>query len=225
MKKKSIAARLGVAAMALTLITTSLSSGTLAKYTETFAGTTTMTVARWNVGATVTMGSGASATTLTSTPVALGTLYDTATNKKGVSNGKVAPGMTGGFVIDLTTAKQNVPTEVDTEYAVYIDGNSSDFPTNFKMYEGSNEANNIFDKSKTKVPGLGYLLKTDTIAAGQPDSTKNAVKVNVNWKWPFEETSATNAADVALGKDPGLGATFTVRVVFTQKEPTVSTGS
>lgn len=223
MKKKSIAARLGVAAMALTLITTSLSSGTLAKYTETFAGTTTMTVAKWNVGATVTMGSGASATTLTSTPVALGSLFDTATNKKGVSNGKVAPGMTGGFVIDLTTAVNNQPTEVDTEYAVYIDGNSSDFPSNFKMYEGSNEANNVFSKSKT--PGLGYLLKTDTIAAGEMDTTKNAVKVNVNWKWPFEETSATNAADLALGKDPGTGATFTVRVVFTQKEPTVSTGS
>lgn len=223
MKKKSIAARLGVAAMALTLITTSLSSGTLAKYTETFAGTTTMTVARWNVGATVTMGSGASATTLTSTPVALGTLYDTATNKKGVSNGKVAPGMTGGFVIDLTTAKAGVLTEVDTEYAVYIDGNSSNFPANFKMYEGSNEANNVF--SKTKTPGLGYLLKTDTIAAGEGDTSKNAVKVNVNWKWPYNETSATDTADVALGKDPGLGATFTVKVVFTQKEPTVSTGS
>lgn len=223
MKKKSIAARLGVAAMALTLITTSLSSGTLAKYTESFAGTTTMTVAKWNVGATVTMGSGTSATTLTSTPVALGTLYDTATNKKGVSNGKVAPGMTGGFVIDLTTAVKNVPTEVDTEYAVYIDGDSSNFPANFKMYEGSNEANNVFSKKKT--PGLGYLLKTDTIAAGEMDTTKNAVKVNVNWKWPFEETSATNAADLALGKDPGTGATFTVRVVFTQVEPTVSTGS
>lgn len=221
MKKKSIAARLGVAAMALTLITTSLSSGTLAKYTESFAGTTTMTVAKWNVGATVTMGSGASATTLTSTPVPLGSLYDTATNKKGVSNGKVAPGMTGGFVIDLTTAKQNVPTEVDTEYAVYIDGNSSDFPTNFKMYEGSNEANNVFSKKKT--PGLGYLLKSDTIAAGEMDTTKNAVKVNVNWKWPFEETSATNAADLALGKDPGTGATFTVKVVFTQVEPTAGT--
>lgn len=221
MKKKSIAARLGVAAMALTLITTSLSSGTLAKYTESFAGTTTMTVAKWNVGATVTMGSGASATTLTSAPVALGTLYDTATNKKGVAPGKVAPGMTGGFVIDLTTAKQNVPTEVETEYAVYIDGNSSDFPSNFKMYEGSNEANNVF--SKTKTPGLGYLLKTDTIAAGEMDTTKNAVKVNVNWKWPFEETSATNTADLALGKDPGSGATFTVRVVFTQVEPTAGT--
>lgn len=221
MKKKSIAARLGVAAMALTLITTSLSSGTLAKYTESFAGTTTMTVAKWNVGATVTMGSGTSATTLTSTPVALGTLYDTATNKKGVSNGKVAPGMTGGFVIDLTTAKANVPTEVDTEYSVYIDGNSSDFPSNFKMYEGSNEANNVF--SKTKTPGLGYLLKTDTIAAGEMDTTKNAVKVNVNWKWPFEETSATDAADLVLGKDPGTGATFTVRVVFTQVEPTAGT--
>ena len=218
MKKKSIAARLGVAAMALTLITTSLSSGTLAKYTETFAGTTTMTVAKWNVGATVTMGSGASATTLTSTPVALGTLYDTATNKNGVANGKVAPGMSGGFVIDLTTAQQNVPTEVDTEYSVYIDGNSSEFPANFKMYEGSSESNNIF--TKTKTPGLGYLLKTDTIAAGEMDTTKNAVKVNVNWKWPFEETSATNAADLALGKDPGTGATFTVRVVFTQVEPT-----
>lgn len=223
MKKKSIAARLGVAAMALTLITTSLSSGTLAKYTESFAGTTTMTVARWNVSATVTMGSGGTATTLTSAPVALGSLFDTATNKKGVSNGKVAPGMTGGFVIDLTTAVKNQPTEVDTEYAVYIDGNSSDFPANFKMYEGSNEANNVF--SKTKTPGMGYLLKTDTIAAGEMDGTKNAVKVNVNWKWPFEETSATNAADLALGKDPGSGATFTVRVVFTQKEPTVSTGT
>lgn len=66
MKKRSIAGRLGIAALALTLITTSLSSGTLAKYTSTFTGEGQLTVAVWNVGASFLDGNGNFKQTFTS---------------------------------------------------------------------------------------------------------------------------------------------------------------
>ena len=47
MMKKNHAARLGALALALTLVSTCLMGGTLAKYTTTVTGTATATVAKW----------------------------------------------------------------------------------------------------------------------------------------------------------------------------------
>ena len=46
-RKKSIAGRLGMAAFALTLITTCISGGTLAKYASEVTGTGTAVTAKW----------------------------------------------------------------------------------------------------------------------------------------------------------------------------------
>ena len=47
MMKKNHAARLGALALSLTLVSTCLMGGTLAKYTTTVTGTATATVAKW----------------------------------------------------------------------------------------------------------------------------------------------------------------------------------
>ena len=49
MKKRFNFGRLGALALALTLITTCLTGGTLAKYTSSTVGTGTATVAKWAV--------------------------------------------------------------------------------------------------------------------------------------------------------------------------------
>ena len=46
-RKKSIAGRLGMAAFALTLVTTCISGGTLAKYASEVTGTGTAVAAKW----------------------------------------------------------------------------------------------------------------------------------------------------------------------------------
>lgn len=96
--KKSIFTKIGAAAVALTLVTSSLVGGTFAKYTTTTSGKATATVAKWNVKLTD------------------GTNEYTDSNKIALegsgTNKTVAPGDSGTFdlVVDATG------TQVDVEY-------------------------------------------------------------------------------------------------------------
>lgn len=238
MKKKSIAARLGIAAMALTLITTSLSSGTLAKYTTAVSGSATMKVARWNVGATTMVGGKREA--LADSTLNMGTLMDTITNKPtNVASGTIAPGMSGTFEIDLTTAfkstdmdtwTQGQETQVDTDFVVYVlPENYGNLPQNFTMSSVTRVGNGeevTKDKFEFQDPNgspssdvydttYGNILAKGTI----PKNTNGqGAYVKVNWSWPYEASAnkvTENAQDTADGKSP-LDNKFTFYVIFTQ---------
>ena len=213
MKKRSIAARLGIAAMALTLITTSLSSGTLAKYTTTVSASTTMQVAKWNVVAT-----NAGGTELTAeSPLSLGALASTATKGDGgeVSTGKIAPGMEGSFKINLGTTgvTMNSTTDVDVQAVVKIKADKK-LPSGFKMSAGTMGEKSIGTSDET--------LLTKTWDAGQQinwNSNTDENQVTVNWKWLYE--GASDADDTEAGETFGdTNVTFTITVVFTQVQPT-----
>ncbi len=96
MKLKSIA-RLGALALAMSLVTTSMLSGTLAKYTTTIDASASATVALWSVG--------------TDVEDAIVSLFDTTYDN--VVEDRVAPGTSGGFDIELENA-----SEVDVLYTV-----------------------------------------------------------------------------------------------------------
>ena len=101
MKKRFNFGRLGALALALTLITTCLTGGTLAKYTSSTVGTGTATVAKWAV---VLKANGTNQTSETFTF----DLTDTGINKSNVVDKKIAPGSTGSIPIEIDAAGSEV---------------------------------------------------------------------------------------------------------------------
>ena len=171
MKKKSIAARLGVVALALTLVTASLSSGTLAKFSYGQTYNAGFIVAKWNVNsqlsATTSGQSMAVNTTLNAYDLAQTATTTLANNTVVTSSSKptvMAPGLSGAFYIDLTTAykagdsnaftNDGDATEVAVDYWVYIvpTNGSSTPPSNFTMTAYKDTSTG----ADTKNPGLEW---------------------------------------------------------------------
>lgn len=233
MKKKSIAARLGVAALALTLVTTSLSSGTLAKYSTVLNAGGSLLVAKWNVGATVEYtdpqdGSLKKKKEMISDALTASDLFSLSETAKGlqkdrVSTGKIAPGMEGEFDILLNTAGAgfDTATEVDVEYKIYISNNGA-FPDNFVMWDKK--------KNPTGTGGGLTIGSTDTLLAdgmidagdASQEDGKNATRyVTIGWKWPYEPGGGGNANDEkdTINGASAVGSTFTIKVVMEQGNP------
>lgn len=228
MKKKSIMVRLGVVAMALTMITTSLSSGTLAKYTEQVSAETQIKIARWDAGAYVDTAGGN--TYLGSESVDIGTLLKASKSKEytGVANGRIAPGMQGTFNINVQGNKIGLTSDVDIEYKVYVDAEKYNMPTNLKFSSGSVGYDLSVDPSSLgSAPGyeagLGYCIKTGTIEA---NNTKTDT-VQVEWKWLYEQSGNVvggDEDDLEAGSTDGKSDSdfqdnLIINVVMTQKKP------
>ena len=223
-KRKSIAARLGVAAMALTLITTSLSSGTLAKFAETVKASGTFTVAKWNVGAKA--GASGSTQQMTATGLSLGDLAKFTANSyptTGVASGVIAPGMSGGFQIDVGSAlgTNGGTTQTAFSWTVWVKGSTGDLPTNFKMKNGSTEikfqtsGDPTYDSQKKM-----WKLATGNVAA----NTSFTKSVQVEWEWALNDNDASNSQDTTdAGTINGASTTFDFVVEFEQIDPTSST--
>lgn len=117
--KKSIFAKIGAAAVVLTLVTSSLVGGTFAKYTSSVTGQATATAAKWSV-----------AFTKEDTNAFTGTA-DIKLEGKGADK-KVIPGDSGSFKININ----GDGTEVGFDYKVLIaaDG-GNDALTGVKFYK------------------------------------------------------------------------------------------
>ncbi len=224
MKKKSIAARLGVAAMALTLITTSLSSGTLAKYTDMFQGSTKMIVARWNVGAKV------GDKVLGEAKVDLGELANTATEKPAnVMTGRIAPGMKGGFELQLDAIAdeaRDYGTEVDVDYTVYIQADSTaNLPAYFTMTCDGTQID--FKNGTPDSEDYGFELASGTIAM----TDQSIKKLNINWEWPYDDAGNNgthDTDDTETGNqmsESDRTTEFTIYVEMTQAKPAAASST
>ncbi|MCH5353988.1 MAG: hypothetical protein J1E06_11075 [Acutalibacter sp.] len=229
MKKRNFAVRLGIVAMALTLVTTSLSSGTLAKYTETFKATGTLSVANWNVAARAK-----GSALMTSEGVSLGDLASTATGTVNhVASGMIAPGMKGQFTIELSMAGDDANqlgiTEVDVDYVVYASVTSlGNLPKNltFKAKaDGDGSASPVtFEDTSDKELTSGTLSK-ETTANGKTGWQK---PITIEWEWPYEDGSYSSGGktpdqwDVTAGEGAATGSkttSFVFKVEFTQVNP------
>lgn len=233
MKKKSIIARVGVMAAAVTLATTSLMSGTLAKYTTTINGVATAVVAKWSP--TVKMGTSSQNPTTKVFEINLNQgikKEETAGTIAAVSNNgtdyKLAPGVSGSIPITIDMgygADGNGSTgpDVDTVYQVSIqphDASSeggvnaalmaSRIPLNMKFSVGAKEVNiengNEIILAKGVIPNTSKA-QTENTAVG----TKKTPKVELKFNWPFEDSSdpdGNNATDTnyLLEKDDGTPA-------------------
>lgn len=173
MKKRSYVSCLGALAVAMTLVTTSLTGGTMAKYATEVTGSATATVAAWSFKATQKDG------TTEITNINLGSPENRKNYAAGtVRDGVIAPGTEGDFDIVIN----GVGSDVGIEYSLLI-----------KPAVGSN----LPDGFKVEVDGNEYDLNVSEKVTGEiaydEDSVKMKKTVNVSWTWPFGENTDDNA--------------------------------
>ena len=155
-----------------------LVSGTYAKYTTTFTGSDTATVAKFKVSSNTT----AETFDLFKTAKEV----DGTTADVDVANGKVAPGTGGKFDIQLTN-----DSEVKVHYAISLkETNESNIPIEYSL-DGT-----------TYVTAANFAsISAADLAIGSTTQT-----VSVYWRWAFEgkdstnyKTTQTDTTDYTLG--------------------------
>lgn len=203
-RKKSIAGRLGMAAFALTLVTTCISGGTLAKYASEVTGTGTAAAAKWDVEFKTGVNDTTASTTQTSDTFTF-TLEDTRSGNGShvlVAENKVAPGSTGSVALQINVKSTN---EVKTGGSFEIDTTSlNGLP--IKFYKDAS-----FTQEITMADNKGTVTSDKTVAPKA--STNNTIDQVIYWRW---DTSSTDTADTTLGKNATSG-TFTIKMIAEQK--------
>ena len=183
-------------ALLIVMVGLILVSGTYAKYTTTFTGSDTATVAKFKVSSNTT----AETFDLFKTAKEV----DGTTADVDVANGKVAPGTGGKFDIQLTN-----DSEVKVHYAISLkETNESNIPIEYSL-DGT-----------TYVTAANFAsISAADLAIGSTTQT-----VSVYWRWAFEgkdstnyKTTQTDTTDYTLGT-ASTAPTVKVEVstVFTQ---------
>lgn len=186
-----------------------------AKYTEKVAeNTSNVTVAKWNVTATVN-----------------GTAQYTKEFTHVVPT-KMAPGTSGVIPVDVALNA----TEVCVRYDIYLD-NVTNKPTNAKFYEatrsgeGTQQSPYVYAKTGNElVYGNGAVSSTPAVTGYLELTNDNTVNSNakstkyIMWEWPYEtgSTAEEKAANDAIDTTDGKAAatmSVSVRVVATQVDP------
>ena len=189
MKYGKLLKRFGAVAFALTVASSCIVGGTLAKYTTTVAGTGSAIVAKWAPSFKTGTNGGSFSDSIDVK------LTDTTLNSK-VVNGKIAPGTDGSFSVQVSSGA----TEVEFKYSVSI-SDLANRPANLKFYEDSGFATELTETSV----GVYELSSNDTMAINGADQT-----MTVYWKWPYdvsgEASSAAESRDAA-DSDTGNKAT------------------
>lgn len=190
MKRRYNFGRLGAAALALTLVTTCLMGGTLAKYTSKAAGTGTATVAKWAVTFKANESSQSNSFTFD--------LADTGSNKDNVADKKVAPGSTGSIPIEIDASGTEVAATLS--YKVDISGIGT---VPIKFYTDNTYATELTaDNNQTK-----------DVAANATGSDAKLTGT-IYWRW---DTSKTDAQDTAEGSKT-TADTGTVKITMTAEQ-------
>ncbi|MCB6607208.1 hypothetical protein V3C10_07465 [[Clostridium] symbiosum] len=191
--KKLHAARLGALALTLTLISTCLAGGTLARYTSEVTGTGTANIAKWSVAFK-------QGTTFQTADYNFN-LHETKKENGLVSTNTIAPGDTGEIKIEINGSG----SEVAFEYKIELDNlsNLAENTGNIKFYSDA-ECKNAWPTT----PGF------TTVALGD---VSTPVKKSIYWKWEGGEDN--NAGDTNAGKEAAKGTaapTFTVKLTAQQ---------
>ena len=205
MMKKNHAARLGALALALTLVSTCLMGGTLAKYTTTVTGTATATVAKWVFNA--------AADTKKFENINLG---DTLNYKvTDIKTGVIAPGTEGKFDIELngTGSKVGIDYTIEITKAA-ITMQNKELPSNL-----------VFSTKEIKEGNTGNSLdklssESGSLLSGTIDykDSKMEKTITIYWKWPY--ATSTEGADIKDTNDSGIeNITLDITVTGTQVVP------
>lgn len=202
MKKRLNFGRLGAMALALTLITTCLMGGTLAKYTTTVAGEGTATVAKW----AFEVNGGTEKFTVDLGDTTNRTLYES----KDVKEGVIAPGTSGKFDIEIDGTGSEVGIDYSITLADANNGGDNAIPEGivFSTEELTDANKGAAIGAITSDSLTGTIDYSDTAA----DMKKT---VSVYWKW----NDAADNDNASAGKSYKIN----ISVTGTQAAPTVST--
>lgn len=193
MKRKSYVARLGALALALTLVSSCLVGGTLARYVSEVTGTAKATVAAWSFKAN------GQVATMNAIDLA-STAYTDAT----VASGVIAPGTSGSFDIEL----DGTGSQVGIDYTVDLKtGTDIVLPDDFKFTVDNVEKTSA--EMKTGINVTGNIKQSS-----QENEMKKVIKVT--WEWPFGENDTTASNDT--NDNAYAGKTWTLNIVATGKQ-------
>lgn len=190
MNKSNFVARLSVLTIALTLVTTSLIGGTLAKYTTEVTGTGSAEVAKWSFKANEKSGGSDKFTV---------NLADTVDKNPNVTSGKIAPGSKGSFDIKIDATGSETALDYKIEFT-----NIQNPIANLKFYP---------DASRTD--GTEIDLTTTNAFDGSIAlaETNKKVTKTVYWEW---KDGVNNTSDTEAGV-AATKMTFDIKVTGTQK--------
>ena len=188
---------LGIVTMFVAILSLTLVSGTLARYTSSKSGSDVVQVAKWDVEYNA---EGGGFQDVHGTPDSLSfqlfkdtVCYDEA--GEDVVAGKIAPGTKGSFSFTLRNS-----SDVTAEYDVsFTTTNPSNIPIKWSLEENGTYSSDIATLSKTNQ----QIAKS----GGQTEA------IVIYWQWAFE--SGDNALDTQLGIDQ-VDLTVTINVTFDQ---------
>lgn len=197
MKKKSYVGRLGALALMLTVITTCLLGGTMARYVTEVTGSATATVADWSFKAL-----NGNTELTTTTAIDLGsTTNRTSYNGTTINDGVIAPGTSGKFTITIDGTGSDVGIDYDVDIKT---ANGTTLPDDLKFATTEiNGSNGV---------ALADLNLADTIAYSD---TANDMKkdITIYWAWDFGESDTKSTNDNTYA-----GQTWTLDIAVTGKQ-------
>ena len=200
---KSNKQKAGIMALAvLAAVGSYFIAGTYAKYTSTISGSDSADVAKWSW--TINNTNINSAETTTYTFDLFNTIKDSdgTSAESDVTSGKIAPGTSGSFDINITNN-----SEVNATYAIaFTATNGNNVPIEYST-DGTNWSSSVADLN----------VAATNIAKGASSATKT-----VHWRWAFTGAEGVDAADTALGfsanSSPAPSVQVTAAVTVTQVE-------
>lgn len=203
MKKKSIMARVGVMAAALTLATTSMMSGTLAKYTTEASTTGKAIVANW--GAIIKNGNNVVSETTdlllapTNSDLAtmnLGKLETSGASAKTLvdkyTDGSayyIAPGMSGSIPITIDMSGSQVATKYSV--SIKLDDDSASLPFNMSIGTEATGGTGITPVTLTGNKKDPLLFGEVQVGSGiiynktADNASTQKATFNLKWDWPL----------------------------------------
>ena len=185
---KKFITRIGVLALALTLVSTCLMGGTLARYSSEITGTGTANIAAWKIA--FSQGGVAQTADFTFT------LADTKETNDNVATNAVAPGDKGEIVIKI----DGTGSEVAYEYKIELATSAlTETAGNIKFYSDASYT--------TEWTNAGDFT---TVAL---DKVGTAVEQTIYWQWVGGEDN--NANDTTAGK-AAADLEFTVKLTAQQ---------
>lgn len=207
------------ALIALLLVVTTVASCigiyAWARYISSQNGNATAPVAKWNFN--VSLKKGQNTVTLGSDPI------DLATTAAHVANGKIAPGTSGTFDIEIDTTG----TEVDLQYDVTI--SLENCPRNITFSKKGLGEQNFTVISPAKTGDETERTRTGITFSKYVANGQNGVFTEtIKWDWPYELTgndSTTNelytaeqktAYDTRDNQDQGRTVTMNITVIGTE---------
>lgn len=212
-RKKSIAARLGIAAFALTLVTTCMTGGTLAKYVSEVEGTGTAVASKWVFKA------GTDQADLKDSDFGTFTLASTKDTNVNAKNTTIAPGDTGKALVYYDLTGSEVAATVNV-YIKITDAEAAKLPDNLEL-----NINGTWTKISAITKDSDVKVATKDLSLSDMSTATAKGSLDIGWRWEFgtsdDVSDAGNTADTANGKAPTSG-TINVKVTGEQKAAAVS---